>query len=250
MGMYRPDVEDIDDDRRIIRFSIGKPRKITGSRIAAIVGMNEYTSEFKVACEIAGLYRDGPTPFTIAGDIMEPKIREYIRQNSARYIGDALGSGPVDVIDPVPKEECNYEHFPEAAPFGGMVDGWVDVGGKHAAVLEIKTASDRSKWFGENGEKIVPPNYLMQTSLYCDLSGLDRIVFAVGFPEEQDYESPEDWVPCEDNIEVRIIEPVAMADYKKRALEWYDRYIKKGVTPQWTQDDTYIVDEILKSAGY
>ena len=122
MGMYKPDVEDVDDDRRIIRFSLGKPKKITGSRIAAIVGQNEYTSEFKVAFDIAKLYTDPPTPFTIAGDVMEPKIREYIRQHSSEYIGDALGKGKLDVIDPVPKEECYYEHFPDAAPFGGMVD--------------------------------------------------------------------------------------------------------------------------------
>ena len=247
MGMYKPDVEDVDDDRRIIRFSLGKPKKITGSRIAAIVGQNEYTSEFKVACDIAKLYTEPPTPFTIAGDVMEPKIREYIRQHSSEYIGDALGKGKLDVIDPVPKEECYYEHFPDAAPFGGMVDGWVDLDGKHAAVLEIKTASDRNKWFGPDGEEIVPSNYILQTSLYCDLSRLNRIVFVVGFPEPQDYDAPEEWEPTEDNTIVRIVDPVPMEGYKKQALEWYDRYIRKGVTPPWTPDDTYIVDEILKS---
>ena len=247
---YGPELEDIDDDRRVIIFRNPRPKKITGSRIAAIVGENEYESPFKVACVIAGLYKEPPTPFTIAGDIMEPKIRQFIRDNSARYIGDALGPGRLEVLDPIPKNECGYEHFPDAAPFGGMVDGWVDLDGQHAAVLEIKTASDRSKWFAEDGSKTVPPNYLLQTSLYCDLSGTDRIVFAVGFPEPEDYDDPDGWVPNEDNIEVRIVEPVDMKEYKRRALEWYDRYIRKGITPPWTMDDTYIVDEILKSSGY
>lgn len=247
---YGTEVEDVDDDRRVVIFRTARPKKITGSRIASIVGQNEYESQFKVACVMAGLYREPPTPFTIAGDIMEPKIREYIRQNSARYIGDALGEGKLDVIDPVPKDECHYEHFPDAAPFGGMVDGWVDLDGKHTAVLEIKTASDKSKWFAEDGSRIVPPNYILQTSLYCDLSGLDRIVFVVGFPEPEDYEAPDDWVPTEDNIEVRVVEPVPMKEYKQQALEWYDKYIKKGITPPWTPEDTHIVDEILKSAGY
>ncbi|MBO7409509.1 MAG: YqaJ viral recombinase family protein [Candidatus Methanomethylophilaceae archaeon] len=243
------EVEDVDDDRRIVRFVPHKPKKITGSRIAAIVGQNEYASEFKVACDIIGLYREPETKFTIAGNVMEPKIREYLRRNADRYIGTALGEGKLDVIDPVPKEECGYEHFPNAAPFGGMVDGWVDLDGKHTAVLEIKTASDREKWF--DGEKeIVPSNYVMQTSLYCDLSGLDRIVFAVAFPEEPDYDDPESWEPNEDNVIVRVVEPVPMKDYKSQALAWYDKYIKKGITPPWTMDDTFIVDDILKNCGY
>lgn len=251
MAYYqRPEVEDIDDDGRIIRFRCFNPRKITGSRIAAIVGQNEHSSEFRAACEIAGLYKEPPSKFTEAGNVMEPVIREYIRENSARYIGDALGKGELGVEDPVPAKECSYEHFPEAAPFGGMVDGWVDLDGKHAAVLEIKTASNRSDWFGPDDEEIVPPNYLLQTSLYCDLSGMRKIVFVVGFPEEEDYEAPEGWVPNDDNVIVRIVDPVPMADYKKQALEWYDRYIRKGITPKWTMDDTYVVDEILKSAGY
>ena len=69
----------------------------------------------------------------------------------------------------------------------------------------------------------------------------------VGFPEPQDYDAPEEWKPTEDNTIVRIVDPVPMEGYKKQALEWYDRYIRKGVTPPWTPDDTYIVDEILKS---
>ena len=79
---------------------------------------------------------------------------------------------------------------------------------------------------------------------------MDRIVFAVGFLEEEDYEHPGDWEPNEDNFIVRVVEPVPMKEYKAQALAWYDRYIKKGVTPQWTAEDTYLVDEILKNCGY
>jgi len=247
---YGPEVEDVDDDRRVVIFRNPHPKKITGSKIASIVGMNEYESEFRVACIIAGLYKEPPSPFTEAGNIIEPKLREYARANSARLIGDVLGKGKLDVIDPIPANECHYEHFPDAAPFGGMVDGWVDLNGKHAAVLEIKTSKSRDGWIGEDGSETVPPNYLLQTSLYCDLSGVDRIVFVAGFLEPEDYDDPGKWEPSEENTLVRIVRPVDMTDYKRRAVEWYDRYIRKGITPPWTADDTYIVDEILKSAGY
>ena len=249
MGYTVPEVRDIDEDRRVIFFRVVNPKKITGSKIASIVGMNEHSSQFRVACEIIGLYRQPKTPFTEAGTVIEPKIREYLRQNSSKLIGDRLGKGTLEIVDPIPAKECDFEHFPEAAPFGGMVDGWVDLDGKHAAVLEIKTASTRSEWF-DDGKETVPPNYLMQTSLYCDLSGVNKIVFVVGFTEEEDIASPKDWVSDEENTIIRIVEPVPMTEYKKQALEWYDRYIRKGVTPQWTMDDTYIVDEVVKSLGY
>lgn len=243
--MARAYIEDMDEDNRVIRFVLNyKPKKITGSRIAAIVGQNEYASEFKAACDIIGLYKEPDNKFTTAGNVMEPKIREYLRRNADRYIGSALGNGKLDVIDPVDKDDCNYEHFPEAAPFGGMVDGWVDLNGRHAAVLEIKTSNDRNKWF-DGDKEIVPPNYVMQTSLYCDLSGLDRIVFAVAFPEEADYDDPESWEPNEDNIIVRVVEPVPMKGYKEQALDWYDRYIKRGITPHWTDKDKDVLDQIL-----
>lgn len=240
----------IDEDRKVIEFENVKPKKITGSRIASILGMNEYTSPFKVACDMARLYTEPPSKYTIAGEAMEPKIRDFIRDNSSKYIGDGLGLGSIDVIDPVPKEMCYYEHFPNAAPFGGMVDGYVDLNGKHIAVLEIKTASDKTKWFGENGEPIVPTSYIMQTSLYCDLSKLDRIVFAVGFPEPEDYDAPENWTPTDDNIIVRIVEPLPMKQYKADALAWFNRYVKKGVTPPWTDDDLGLVHQLAEDSRY
>lgn len=249
--MYRKKIDvDIDEDSRVVRFEGVKPKKITGSRIASILGMNEYTTPFKVACDMARLYSEPPSKYTEAGEAMEPKIRDYVRARSSELIGDSLGGGELDVIDPVPKEQCFYEHFPNAAPFGGMVDGYVDLDGEHIAVLEIKTASDKSKWFGGNGEPIVPTGYLMQTSLYCDLSKLDRIVFAVGFPEPEDYDSPEEWIPSEDNVIVRIVKPLPMRQFKADALAWYNKYVKRGVTPPWTDKDLELVEMLLEDSYY
>lgn len=240
------DIEYIDEDRQVIEFSYPFNCKITGSRISAILGMNKYSSEFKVACEIAGIYREPPNKYTMAGDAIEPVIRDYIRNNSARYLSDSF-PGSIDIVDPVDKFACRFEHFPDAKPFGGLVDGWVDENGKHAAILEIKTASKKSDWFGENGEEIVPVNYLLQASLYCDLSGLKKIVFVVGFLEENDYEDPSLWIPTEDNTAVRIVDPVPMEEHKEKALAWFNRYIARGVTPKWTEDDLPLLDKILET---
>ena len=37
-----------------------------------------------------------------------------------------------------------------------------------------------------------------------------------------------------------------MGEYKKQALEWYNRYIMRGVTPQWNDCDKAVLDQILE----
>lgn len=245
MGKYNADILSFDEDRKVIEFDIGRPRKITGSRIAAILGMNEYTTPFKAACEMVGLWKEPPSKFTEAGNVMEPKIRGYVRDHAEELIGEALGGGRIDVEDPVPARECGFEHFPGKEPFGGMVDGYVTVDGKRAAVLEIKTASRKDGWFGTDGSPEVPFGYVLQASLYCELSDLDRIVFAAGFPEASDYEDPESWEPCPENTAVRIVSAYPMRAMMEEAVAWYNRYIRRGITPPWTDRDTELVDALL-----
>ncbi len=249
MGKYRADILSFDEDKQIVEFDIGKPKKITGSRIAAIVGMNSYTTPFKVACEIAKLYPgDPPTKYTEAGNIMEPKIRDYLRNNASELIDNEF-DGMVSVIDPIPKEECYYEHFPGREPFGGMVDGWIGLDNKKIAVLEIKTANNKEAWF-KDGKETVPENYLLQASLYCELSGLKKIVFIVGFPEMEDYDDPESWEPTEENIIVRVVDAFPMKAMMDEAVRWYNKYIKNGVTPPWTEKDKELVDWLLAKSPY
>ena len=78
-----------------------------------------------------------------------------------------------------------------------MVDGYVLVDGKRDAILEIKTSHDFDKWKDENGLPTnVPMGYMLQASLYAELAGLDRIVFAVGFLKDpEDYLRPNSWKP-------------------------------------------------------
>ena len=118
-------------------------------------------------------------------------------------------------------DKCYYNHFGKSSPyyrkglvncdspdFGGLVDGYVDFSdGVRAAVLEIKTAgaSKRDTWF-QNGEFTVPEHYVLQASLYCKLTSpeLRKVVFAVGFLEEKDYEDPEAWVPDSENTYIGV----------------------------------------------
>ena len=245
MGKYNADITSFDEERKVIEFELGRPRKITGSRIAAILGMNEYTTPFKAACEITGLWKEPPSKFTVAGSVMEPFIRDYVRARMDSLVGDALGTGTLGIEDPVPPRDCGFEHFPGREPFGGMVDGFVTLNGRHAAVLEIKTANKKASWFDENGEPQVPFNYVLQASLYCELAGLPKIVFAVGFPEPEDYEAPDGWSPNEDNSMVLTVNAYPMRSMMDEAAAWYNRYIVNGITPPWTEKDTELVETLL-----
>ena len=75
----RAGIVDIDEDERTVIFDTYRLKKITGTRVAPILGMSDFATPFKVACEMAGLYPgDKPNKYIEAGNILEPVIREYV----------------------------------------------------------------------------------------------------------------------------------------------------------------------------
>jgi hypothetical protein len=239
-------VRKIDRDNHVICFNPEKHGKITGSRFLAVIGKDSFMSEFKAACLISRMYSEyEPTKYTEAGDIIEPIIRSYVRDNWQELLGEKLQLGNGDKItveDPVEKRDCHYDHFGSEPVFGGLVDGYIRINGSRRAVLEIKTSSHRDAW--EDGK--IPEGYLLQASLYAELSGLDTIVFAVGFLEDEDYDSPKDWAPNHDNFLIVSVHKKDIADEMSYAEEWFRKYILRGMTPKWEDRDAEIVGCFLQ----
>ena len=244
----RRNIVEISDEEKTVYFETWKPKKISGTKIGGILGYSEFATPFKVACEIAGIYPgDKANKYIDAGNILEPVIRNYIGQSATKML-----SGPLSLPDgskaaieiPVEKEMCGYDHFHDNKLFGGLVDGYVLVDGKRDSILEIKTSHDKDKWLDENGELTnVPMTYMLQASLYAELAGLDRIVFAVGFLKDpEDFVRPNLWVPTEENTYIIVKDKLDMPKYMKEAEDWYNEYIKNGYTPEWTDKD----EELLK----
>lgn len=241
----RKNILEISDEERTVYFETWKPKKISGSKIGAILGYSEFATPFKVACELAGIYPgDGPNKYIDAGNILEPVIRDYVGHSATRMLTEALGEDGKFAIElPVPKEMCGYDHFHDSKLFGGMVDGYVLKDGKRDSIFEVKTSSHRDSWTDSDGNITkVPMGYLLQASLYAELSGLDRIVFAVGFLEESDYQGPSRWKPTSDNTYLVVKEKPDMAPYLSEAESWYREYILSGYTPEWSDKDA----ELLK----
>ena len=234
----RMNIIEFDEDERTVVFDTWKTKKITGHRIGAILGYSEFSTPFKAACEIAGLYPgDPPNKYIDAGNAIEPILREYARKR-IDDIGRLSGIQSPSIEDPAPPEMCQYDHFHNEKLFGGMVDGYIQSAGRRAGVLEIKTSGDRSKWLDGDGEPTkVPMSYILQAGLYAQLSGLDRIVFVVGFLDEEDYRVPSKWVPTEENTAIIPMDRPDMEPYMREAEDWYNEYIRTGCTPPWTDAD-------------
>ncbi len=64
---------DIDDENKTIYFDTYRLKKITGTRVAPILGVGEFSSPFKVACELAGIDPgDKRNKYMDAGNVVEP----------------------------------------------------------------------------------------------------------------------------------------------------------------------------------
>lgn len=242
----RMNIVEINDDEKTVYFDVWKPKKITGSKLGGLFGVSDFSTEFKVACELARIYPgDPPNKYIDAGNILEPVLRDYIGRSVTRMLGGVMNvpdGSSVAIEPPVEKEMCQYDHFHDNNLFGGMVDGYVAVDGKRDSILEIKTSGGRNRWLDADGNiTVVPLSYMLQASLYAELSRLDRIVFVVGFLEEDDYRWPTRWKPTPENTSIIVKDKLDMKDYMAKAEAWYKEYILQGYTPEWTDKDAELM---------
>ncbi|MBQ7405745.1 MAG: recombinase, partial [Candidatus Methanomethylophilaceae archaeon] len=87
----RAGIVDIDDDERTVIFDAYRLKKITGTRVGPILGISKFSSPFKVACELAGLYPgDKPNKYIEAGNILEPILRDYLKARTTALLKDPL----------------------------------------------------------------------------------------------------------------------------------------------------------------
>lgn len=209
-----------------------KQKKITGTRLATILGLNKFNSPFSAWAEMTGLYKPViPDKYLKVGQVLErPIIKE---------IEDMYGF-KIKTFD---KNEIRFDNFKDNPIFGGMVDG-IDEDKK--ILIEIKTTNIKNKRYWN---KQIPIEYWYQAQLYCELSNLKEILFGVCYVEDKDYENPESIQI--DNKDIRIY-PVCKANIKeemKRAENWYKNHILNYTSPKFninSANDMDIVRNIEK----
>ena len=206
-----------------------KPKKITGMRFAAVLGLNPFDSPFGAWCELT---RTAPKPFErtaamVAGEVIEPKLLDFARSKARLSIIE-----PADIWGRDYKNATNYDFFPEDPIFGGMWDARIQDKGVVVGILEAKTSSNPVMWKDE-----VPEAYALQAQLYAYLSGCFYYHFVVGFMEPEYIEKPKLFVPDDDNTIIchgRVEDD--FAEKLRLARNWYEIHVKDGgVSPKYDE---------------
>lgn len=222
-----------------------KPKKLTATRFATIMGLNAWSTPFSAFCEMTRTYEEPfeDSIYTIAGKVIEPKICEYLR---TRYFMDI--KSPTDVYGPDYFKKTWGDFFHDVEALGGMWDFLGD-----DFVVEVKTTKRVEDWRGVDGKVEPPIYYKLQASLYAYLLGFDNVVMTCSFLQDKDYEDPEAFEPTVDNtvvIEFKLSEafPTFKESYIDPALKFWRDHVLTGISPEFDEKkDANILKELRKN---
>lgn len=222
-----------------------KPKKLTATRFATIMGLNAWSTPFSAWCEMTRTYEEPfeDSIYTIAGKVIEPKICDYLRD---RYFMDI--KSPTDVYGPDYFKKTWGDFFPDVEALGGMWDFLGD-----DFVVEVKTTKRVEDWRGVDGTVEPPIYYKLQACLYAYLLGFDNVVMTCSFLQDKDYANPEAFVPTVDNtvvIEFKLSEafPTFKESYIDPALKFWRDHVLTGISPEFDEKkDADILKELRKN---
>lgn len=211
-----------------------RPKKLTGTRFATILGLNPWSTPFEIWCEVTRTYQKPfeDTIYTIAGKTIEPKQAEYMKQT---YFMSNLVT-PTDIWGKDYFRQTYGDFFRESPVLGGMWD-YLLYGkeGKPTTVLEMKTSKRVEDWKDD-----IPEYYALQAALYAYLLGVDEVIMVASFLELKDYDAPEKFVCSGENTITRPFKvseryPDFEKKYVKPALKWWKDYVESGISPAFDE---------------
>ena len=208
-----------------------KPLKITGTRFAAILGFNKWSTPFKCWCEITRTYKEPfvDTIYTAAGKVIEPKQAEYMKTSYAMYNLKT----PTDIFGEDYFKKTRGDFFGDVPVFGGMWD-YLLQDDKPTAVLEMKTTKRSEDWADD-----IPEYYALQAALYAYLLGVDDVIMVASFLDTKDYEHPENFVPSASNtITVEFKVSQRYPDFHRmvaKAQAWWNTHVVTGISPDYDE---------------
>ena len=234
------------DGNRIQVVPPKKPKKLTGTRFAAIMGLNAWTTPFEVWCAVTRTYEKPfeDTIYTVAGKTIEPKQAEYMR--NAYMMGNLIT--PTDVFGENYFQWTWGDFFPEQKVLGGSWDYLlVDKDGKPSTVLEMKTSKRVEDWADD-----IPEYYALQAALYAYLLGVDDVIMVASFLEATDYDDPSKFVCSGDNTITRPFKvseryPEFEKRYVKPALKWWKDHVESGISPEYDEKKDAEILKVLRT---
>lgn len=234
------------DDNTINIVPPAKPKKVTGTRFAAILGENAWTTPFNAWCAITRTY-EAPfedSKYTIAGKTIEPKQADYM---AGKYFWRKLVR-PADIWGEDYFQKTWGDFFPDKKIFGGMWDYlFVDQDGAAETVLEMKTTKRAEDWKDD-----IPEYYALQAALYAYLLNVDDVIMVCTILEDKDYDHPEDFTVTAANTFERafkVSERYPGFDRVIKKVElWWDHHVISGISPAYDEKrDADILKELRKN---
>lgn len=221
------------DGNRIQIIPPKRPKKLTGTRFATILGLNPWSTPFEIWCEVTRTYQKPfeDTIYTIAGKTIEPKQAEYMKQT---YFMSNLVT-PTDIWGKDYFRQTYGDFFKESPVLGGMWDYLLyGKDGKPTTVLEMKTSKRVEDWKVD-----IPEYYALQAALYAYLLGVDEVIMVASFLEPKDYDNPEKFVCSGENT---ITRPFKVSErypnfkkYVNAAIAWWKAYVETGISPAFDE---------------
>ena len=221
------------------------PKKITGTRLAAIFGLNEWSTPFKAWCAITKTYEEPfeDNIYTIAGKTIEPKQADWVQE---RYFWK-------HVLSPTEKYGVDYfnktrgDFFPECQNFGGMWDYILcDKYGEPEVVLEMKTTKRAEDWSED-----IPEYYAMQAALYAYLLKINEVAMVCTILEDKDYENPEDFKVTDENTFIKFFKVSErypqMVKIIAKAEQWWEDHVETGISPEYDEKKDAEILKVLRA---
>lgn len=204
--------------------------KLSGTMLGGVLGCSPYTTPFQVACNLLGLCREdiSSKPAVKVGSYLESRIIRYARETYPEY------GLFVDADKMYAKREGDHAAWVsdfEDDVFAGHVDGIVMGTDEVNRILEIKTSGNVAAW-----EKGVPEHYYWQVALYNHfITKQDYALVVLGVVDEYTYRNVDGWVPNENTVMLfkMDIDRDKVEEGIKKAKDWYDTYIRNGITPDY-----------------
>ena len=219
-----------------------KLKKITGTRFASILGLNEWHTPFEMWCDITHTYTEPfeGSIYTEAGKVIEPKQIEYMERYFDKVYTPTLMYG-YDYF-----KFTHGDFFAEDKIFGGMWDALGYDDDKLKAVIECKTTKRVEDWVDD-----VPEYYSLQAALYAWLLKVDDVYMICSVLEDSDYADPNKYEVNSKNTFVKHFKVSEkypnFIDLMVKAKFFYEDYCVTGISPIPTDKDKDIVKALHTS---
>ena len=222
------------DGNRIQIVPPKRPKKLTATRFATVLGLNPWSTPFEIWCAVTRTWEKPfeDTKYTLAGKSIEPKQAAYMKDT---YMMSNLVT-PTEIWGEDYFHKTYGDFFPEQKVLGGMYDFLLyGKNGKPTTVLEMKTTGRVEDWKDD-----IPEYYALQAALYAYLLGVDEVIMVASFLEPKDYDNPEKFVCSGENTITRPFKvseryPDFEKKYVKPALKWWKDFVESGISPAFDE---------------